>query len=210
MHFRWPNLVSFKVIRGMYWTPIIVAYLPPSTLDHLPDIDESFECFRVQDPILMEDLNEDLDEARNLCSQLVTNILTAFGLINLMHHFRQSCCFFHIKTWTQFRQGTMLSARCNYILGTYKRLFELVDIRDMSNYSSYHFALQVRLLQRLKRCHSCYLQGRCSFPLCLPVAADLSMSETNSQALKALNTPPDPSYATPYPPVDVIDQHKSY
>ena len=36
--FHSPNVVSFKVLSGDQWMPIIGAYLPPSTLDRLPDL----------------------------------------------------------------------------------------------------------------------------------------------------------------------------
>ena len=55
-------------------------------------------CFRGEDPILLGDINVDLDEAQNPCSQLVADLLTKFDLINLMNRFRQRlrCC--HMKT----------------------------------------------------------------------------------------------------------------
>ena len=58
-------MVSCEVVRGMSQTPIIGAYLSPTTMAHLPNIEEVLERFRVQDPILMGDINVDLDEARN-------------------------------------------------------------------------------------------------------------------------------------------------
>ena len=66
---------------------------------------------------MLEDLNVDLDEAQNLHIQLVAGLLVEFGLIEFMHHFWKRICFFHPKTWTQVRQGTVLRERCNYILG---------------------------------------------------------------------------------------------
>ena len=50
----------------------------------------------------------DLDEAQNLRSQIIFNLLTEFGLIDLMHHFRKHLRFHHLKAWTQVRQGTMM------------------------------------------------------------------------------------------------------
>ena len=60
--FHWPNIVSCEVFRGTSRTPIIGAYLPPTTLSHLPNLEEFLERFRVQDPILMEYINMELDE----------------------------------------------------------------------------------------------------------------------------------------------------
>ena len=69
-------MVSSKVVRGTSQTPISGAYLPPTTLAHLLNVEEAMECFQSQDPILMGDLNVDLDEAQNPRSQIVANILT--------------------------------------------------------------------------------------------------------------------------------------
>ena len=37
MRFHGPNVVICEVITNRKWTPIIGAYLPPSTLEHLLD-----------------------------------------------------------------------------------------------------------------------------------------------------------------------------
>ena len=95
----------------------------------------------------MEYLNLELDVARNLHIQLVVYMLTESDLIDLMHHFRKRRRFRNLKTWTQFRKGTMLQAMCDYILCTERCLFNVLGIKDIRNYSLYHFALWARLLQ---------------------------------------------------------------
>ena len=79
--------------------------------------------FRDQKSIVLGYLNVELDEAQNLRSQLVSDLLTEFGLINLMHHFRKRLRCHHLKTWNQVRQVTVSRAGCDYILGTNRRLF---------------------------------------------------------------------------------------
>ena len=71
-----PNVVSCEDVRGTSRTPNIGSYLPPTTMDHLPDLDESLESFRVQDPILKGYLNVDLDEAQNPRRHIVAKMLT--------------------------------------------------------------------------------------------------------------------------------------
>ena len=39
--FQWSNMASFKVITGMSRTLIIIAFLQPSTLAYLPNLEES-------------------------------------------------------------------------------------------------------------------------------------------------------------------------
>ena len=73
--FHRPNVVSCEDIRGTSRTPIIGVYLPPTTLDHLPNLEESLESFQFQDPILKGGINLDLDEAQKPRSHLVADIM---------------------------------------------------------------------------------------------------------------------------------------
>ena len=36
-----PNMVSCEVVTGGKWTPLIITYLPISTLEHLADLEEA-------------------------------------------------------------------------------------------------------------------------------------------------------------------------
>ena len=149
-----------------------------------------------------------LDEAQNLRIYVVSKLLTGFGIIDLMHHFSKRLWCRHLKTWTQVRQETVLMESCDYILGTDRRLFKLVGIRDMRDYSSDHFALRAFLLQRPTRFHAGYLQVRHVLPLSLLTSTDLRMVDTKFQALKSLIPPIVPLDAPPSPPVDVIYHHQ--
>ena len=93
--FHGKNVVSCEFIRGTSGNPIIGSNLPPNTLAHINDIDNTLERFRGQYPILMGDINVDLDEAQNPRSHLVADMLMEFVLINLIHNFQKChrlCC----------------------------------------------------------------------------------------------------------------------
>ena len=62
-----PNIVSCKIATGITQNPLVGAYLPLSMLEHLTDLEEALQHFR--DPVVLGDLNMDLDEARILRSQ---------------------------------------------------------------------------------------------------------------------------------------------
>ena len=109
--FHGPNVVSCAVVTGMSWTSIVGAYLLTYTLAHLPDIEEALAHLRGQDPILLVDINMDLYETQNPCSQLIANLLTEFGLVDLMYHYQKHIRVFYLKTWTQDLQSTMLRSR---------------------------------------------------------------------------------------------------
>ena len=50
----------------------------------------------------------DLDDARSSRSQRVADLLTEYGLIDLIRRFIQRRWFQDLKTWTQVRQGTVI------------------------------------------------------------------------------------------------------
>ena len=94
--FHGTNMVSYKVVTGMSRTPTVGSYLPPSTLSHLHVLEEALSLFWGQDPIILVDINVQLDEAQNLHSHIIADLLKKFGLINLMHHF-QKCLHCNAK-----------------------------------------------------------------------------------------------------------------
>ena len=82
----------------------------------------------------------------------------------------------------------------------------------MRNYLSYHFALQLRLLQRPTQYDTCYLRGRRAVYLSLPAVLDLIMADTRFQALKSLESPlpPSPPDSPPSPSVDITGQNQHF
>ena len=81
-HYHRPNMFSYKIVTGLTQTPLGGAYLPPSTLEHLPELEEALQRFK--DPIVFGDLNMDLDKARTSRSQSVSDLLVEYGLIDLV------------------------------------------------------------------------------------------------------------------------------
>ena len=71
-----PNVVSCENVTGLTQTPLIGAYLPPLTLEHLPDLEEALRRFR--DPIFLRDLTVELDKARIPRSQQVADLLVGY------------------------------------------------------------------------------------------------------------------------------------
>ena len=138
------NVVSCKFVTRITQTPLVGAYLPPSTLEHLPDLEEALKRFK--DPITLGDLNMDLDKARILWSQQMADLLSEYSLTDLVHHFRQCCMLRNLNTWSRVWQGTVLRSRCDYIICIDQCLFNLIGIRDMRNLLSDHLTLRAQLL----------------------------------------------------------------
>ena len=51
--FHGPKIVICKLIAGDQWTLIIREYLPPSTMDHLPDLEEALNRLPGRDTFLV-------------------------------------------------------------------------------------------------------------------------------------------------------------
>ena len=188
MRYHGSNVVSCEFVTGPTQTPRVGAYLPPLMLENLPDLEDALQRFR--NPIVLCGLNMDLDKVRSPRSQLVVDLLAEYGLIYLVLHFRYRCRFQNLNTWPQVHQVTVLQSRCDYILGTDWRRFDIVGIQDMSNFSLDHFALRARIIQCPTLCHACYLRGRRSLTLRPPPTAELIMDDAKFQTLKTLEPVP--------------------
>ena len=67
------NVVSCDIVAGLIRSPLVGEYLPPSTLEHLPDLEEAMKRFR--DPIVLGDFNMDIDKSRSSRSQRMPYLL---------------------------------------------------------------------------------------------------------------------------------------
>ena len=99
--FHGPNVVICEIVSSGQRTSLIGVYLPPSTRDHLPDLEESFGRFPGKGSIVIGDLNVDIGCLQNQRSQQAAYVLASFGLVDLLSHFRQRLRFRHMKTWWQ-------------------------------------------------------------------------------------------------------------
>ena len=94
--------------------------------------------------------------------------------------------------------------------------FEMVGIREVSNYSSDQFALRARLLQLPMRCHGSYLRGRRYFTLSLPAPDYFRLTDKKLKDSKALEPKPPPMTRPPHPQwmleisTQLIDEHAAF
>ena len=92
--FQGPNMVSCNIFSGNQRTPIVGIYLPPSTLDHLPDLEEVINRFLGRGPFVLVCLNADIARLSNPHYQQVSDFLASLQLVDLLGHFCQSICYF--------------------------------------------------------------------------------------------------------------------
>ena len=84
MRFHRPNMVSCKIFTGHTRNPLVGAYLHPSTMKHLPDVEEALQKFMGLYHVILGDLNVDLDDARSFLIQHVADLLMEFSLLLLL------------------------------------------------------------------------------------------------------------------------------
>ena len=77
-----PNMVRCDIITGLTRTPLVGAYLPPLTLEHLLDLEEALQRFRY--PIVLRELNVDLEKERSPHIQQVADLIVEYDLIDLV------------------------------------------------------------------------------------------------------------------------------
>ena len=82
--FHGPNMVSCEVIARYHQTPLIGAYLPLSTLDHLTDLGEALNRFLGRDSVILGDINADIGLVRNPQDKQVADFLAFFGFTYLL------------------------------------------------------------------------------------------------------------------------------
>ena len=89
MCFHGPNMVSCKIVSGALRNPLIEAYLPPSIIYKLMDLEGAINRFPGREPIIMGDLNAYTGCLYNPWNQWVEDFLAYFGLVNLIGHIRE-------------------------------------------------------------------------------------------------------------------------
>jgi exonuclease III len=132
-----PNVISCILRTGRLQHPIIGAYIPPGTTT-LSYISDASQRFQGQPIILMGDINVDLRTTTpdNRDAEIMA-LLSTLGLEDMSMHFIQQQGFRHGNTWHMMREGTRLKARCDYILGTNRRIFQYIRLKN-PNYNSDH------------------------------------------------------------------------
>ena len=124
-----PNMVRCKLVAGDQQTTLIGEYLTPSTLDHLPDLEEALNRVPCKDPVVLGDLNTYIGHLRNTQHQQVADLLVYFGLMNLVGRSQQRLCYRNLQTWWRVRQGRILQYQRDYFLGPNRRVCKMIGIQ---------------------------------------------------------------------------------
>ena len=96
-------MVSCKVVTDGRRTLIIGAYHPPSTLEHLLDLEQALKLFQDQYSIVIGDLSVDIRKTHNTRSQQFSDLVMKFVMMELLLHFWKCWRYWHMTTWTHVR-----------------------------------------------------------------------------------------------------------
>ena len=117
MRFHRPNVASCKVVTvtNRKKTPTIGTYLPPSTMDHLPDLEEDLTRFWYHDLIVLWDLRSNIGQAQNPHNQQIADLIMYFMLMDILLNFCQHWWLRNMNKWYQVRQGRTMKSKSDYI-----------------------------------------------------------------------------------------------
>ena len=91
-------MVNCKLVTEDQRTPLIGAYLTPSTLDYQTNFEEAMNRVMGRETMILGDLNTDIVRMRNTKDQQVTYFLAPLRLVDILAHFLQSLCYHNLQT----------------------------------------------------------------------------------------------------------------
>jgi hypothetical protein len=182
-----PNVMSCILVTGRRRQPLVGAYIPPADVSTIGYIETALDRFTEGPaPLLLGDLNVNLRAPTGAREAQIAAMVASYGLNDMLLHFKQRRRYRDGATWRQTRQGEVVKGWCDYILGTKRRFFRKVVIRDPRCFSSDHFLVMGQLMSKPYRSHRRYLNGRRSYPLkAHKVGPDSSTADQLYHELKA-------------------------
>jgi exonuclease III len=191
------NVISFELVTGHRRTLVIGAYIPPGDENALEFIEQAAQRRPNLPVLLMGDLNVDLLNLRDTRDANIAAMIANLGLLDLLAHFYMRSGFGHRNTWFQTREHSMLSSRCDYILGSNRNLFRNMQLKQPRLFTSDHYLVLGELLSEPLRENRRYLGGRRRFPL--HVSAPVTKVEKLFTDIQTACADPSPPVRPPRP-----------
>ena len=193
--FHGSHVVTFRLITGELRYYVVGCYIPPSSTAELADIRRAYKrCPKGFKPILMGDLNINLESPRDERDMEIAEQVDWMDLGCLTDHFRQRrrCVTRGRLTWRQRRLGRWVSSKPDYFLAREgdRRRFRRVVLRRPRHHDSDHRAIVAVFYAGNKKKMKVYRKKHCRFPL--RVQHPLGELETIFEELKASIEPSGP------------------
>jgi len=115
-----PIIISLHLMMGSTQFFVVGCYIPPSDLETVVCINKAGrECLKGAHPILVGDLNLNLQAPRSEREDTIAEQVDVMNLFNMSRHFCQhlGSRLWGRWTWWMRREGRWISSQCNYFLG---------------------------------------------------------------------------------------------
>jgi hypothetical protein len=170
---------------------VVGAYIPPDDTATLEYVSKALtDRPEGVDPILIGDLNANLADPGSEREHEIAATVAACGLEDMASHFRPRRPYREGYTWKMSRLGSLVTSRCDYLLGTDRRTFLNVCLKD-PRFDSDHFMVLGTVRSAPQKENGEYLRGRKRFPIKYPTAGPLSKAETLFEDLRLSAEKPD-------------------
>lgn len=165
-----PNVVAFRLLTGKHRYYVVGCYVPPSEMDTFDHVESAWgQCPKGFTPILMGDLNVDLETPSDERDDRVAEWCDTQDITCMSRHFRQR----RRKrargrwTWSQRRLGRWISSHPDYVLTTPRgrRRLRRVTITWPRHHDTDHHMIRVLLQEGSVRKLTEYRRRRTRFPL---------------------------------------------
>ena len=163
-----PNVIGFQLTTGARRWYIVGCYLAPDDTSTIERVVKALrECPKGAKLLVAGDLNINFAAPEgDRREEDIAATLATEGLEDMDPHFlpRQRCWCRDRRTWGMLRNGREVRSQTDYILGTDRRLFEIVFVRDPWHNSDHYMVLGFLTSSPLTE-HKRYLRGRKRWPL---------------------------------------------
>ena len=198
-----PNVISCELKTGGRRHLIIGAYISPSeedgsTCTHIVAARE--RCTSIC-ALVLGDFNVDLANPGITTRDAdVIGCFSNLGLDNMVEHYRLSHRHREGFTWKQYRQGELITSRCDGLLADCRRDFLNVQIRSPRGLLSDHGALLGWICAGPAKGHKGYLHARKTIPWTPPASDKKDISDYRFECLmqKLRRTRPPPREHKPW------------
>ena len=93
-----PNVISCELVTGPKRVPLVGVYIPPNDLTTLGYLEQALERFPTGNPVVLGDLNVNLESPRDEREMEIVDLLCTSGLQDMMSHFKLRHAFQHGNT----------------------------------------------------------------------------------------------------------------
>ena len=192
-----PNVISFELVSGWRRTPVVGGYIPPTDRTTLPHMIAAMDRFSTHSAgnrmLVIGDFNVDLsDPNQDARGSEIIDAMSTHGLEDLLLHFKPRERYSHRQTWWQERGGFTIRSRCDYILGSDRRMFSNISLKDPRCFTSDHLMVVGRITSATRSKNRSYLRSRTRYPLGPPRSGPLTQVDSIFQELKNEVDPPPP------------------